>query len=179
LGAAHLQVGDAASASPPLEAALAIEPDRPLTLVALGLALNARKLYAEAKVHLLRSLAIVPGDLEAIAALGESEEGLGHLEEAAAHAQRVLKDSADHVTANLVMGMVFMKQERYAEARRALEKVVAGQPGSSKGHYQLSLACARLGDEPAAKRHLALYESSLRQATAGARPREKEAGGLR
>ena len=50
--------------------------------MALGLAFNSQKLYAEAKPPLLRSLEIEPDDLEALAALAESEEGLGELEAA-------------------------------------------------------------------------------------------------
>jgi tetratricopeptide (TPR) repeat protein len=66
-------------------------------------------------------------------------------------------------TANLVLGLVRMKQERYAEAREALERAVAGDPGSPKAHYQLSLACARLGDEAGARKHVELYQAKLKE----------------
>ena len=50
-------------------------------------------------------------------------------------------------SANLVLGMVRMKQERYAEARDALQKALPRTPPRRRRQYQLSLACARLGDE--------------------------------
>jgi len=64
---------------------------------------------------------------------------------------------------NLVLGLVRMKLERYAEAREALERAVAGDPGSPKAHYQLSLACARLGDEAGARKHVELYQAKLKE----------------
>ncbi len=67
----------------------------------------------------------------------------------------------EHATAHLVIGMVRMKQERYAEAREALEKTLAADPEATKAHYQLSLACMRLGDRESARRHLDLYNTAL------------------
>jgi len=55
------------------------------TLVALGLALNNRKLFAEARTALHRALEMEPDNVDAIAALSESEEGLGNLQSAEAH----------------------------------------------------------------------------------------------
>ena len=58
----------------------------------------------------------------------------------------MLARSANHGAANLVMGLLLMKRERYAEARDALTKAIAAAPDSAAAHYQLSLAYARLGD---------------------------------
>ena len=55
-----------------------------------------------------------------MAALAEAEEGLGELQDAEEHARRALARSSAHATANLVIAMVLMKQERFAEARDAL-----------------------------------------------------------
>jgi tetratricopeptide (TPR) repeat protein len=161
LGVALMQAGDMPAAVEPLQQAERLEPDRALTLVALGLALNGRKLYADAKPALLHALQLEPDNVEAVAALAEAEDGLGELADAEAHAQRALAAAGGHATANLVMGLVRMKQERYAEARDALERAVAGDPGSPKAHYQLSLAYARLGDEVSARKHVELYQRKL------------------
>jgi len=147
----------------PLQQAERLEPDRALTLVALGLALNGRKMYAEAKPHLVRSLEREPDNVEALAALAESEDGLGELGQAEAHAARALQKVSTHATANLVLGMVRMKQERYEEAREALERAVQSDPASPKAHYQLSLAYARLGDTPSARQQVDLYQQKLRE----------------
>ena len=161
LGVALMQAGDTLAAAEPLQQAARLEPDRVLTLVALGLAFNGRKLYADAKPALLHALQLEPDNVEAVAALAEAEDGLGELADAEAHAQRALAAAGGHATANLVMGLVRMKQERYAEAREALERAVAGDPNSPKAHYQLSLAYARLGDEASARKHVELYQRRL------------------
>jgi Flp pilus assembly protein TadD len=154
---ALIQAEDMVAAVEPLQNAERLEPRRVLTLVALGLALNGAKRHADAKGHLLRALELEPDSVEAIAALSESEEGLGEDREAEAHALRALERVPDHITANLVLGMLRLKQERYAEARVPLERAVSGPDTSAKAHYQLSLAYARLGDEEGARRQLEIY----------------------
>ncbi len=156
LGRALLQAGDVPASVEPLKEAERLEPGEPQVLVALGTALNDRKLYAESKPLFLRALSFTPDSVEALAALAEAEEGLGELPSAEEHAGRALARSGDDPVANRVMGMVRMKQERYAEARDALLKVVALSPCSTKAEYQLSLAYARLDDEASAAKHLGL-----------------------
>jgi tetratricopeptide (TPR) repeat protein len=56
------------------------------------------------------------------------------------------------------MGLVLMKQERYAEARDAFLKAASAEHVSAKPDYQLSLAYARLGDEARAREHLEKYQ---------------------
>ncbi|HEY8148675.1 MAG TPA: tetratricopeptide repeat protein [Vicinamibacteria bacterium] len=163
LGVALLQAGDMVGAVEPLQQAQRLEPNRVLTLVALGFALNGRKMYAEAKPGLLHALELEPESVEAVAALAEAEDGLGELAEAEAHAERALARASGHATANLVVGMVRMKQERYAEARAAFERAIAGDPASPKAYYQLSLAYARLGDEAGAQKQVELYQRKLRE----------------
>lgn len=157
LGVALIQAEDMVVAVEPLQNAERLEPRRVLTLVALGLALNGAKRHADAKVHLVRALELEPDSVEAVAALAEAEEGLGEDREAEAHALRALERVLDHITANLVLGMVRLKQERYAEARAPLERAAAAEFASAKTHYQLSLAYARLGEDEAARRQVEIY----------------------
>ena len=163
LGVAFIQAGDLIDAVDALQQAQRVEPDRELTLLALGLALNGRKLYAEALPHLQRSLERQPDNLEVLAALAETQEGLGHPQEAEALARRVLTRSAMHPTANFVLGLLLMKQERYADARDALLKAAEGETTLLRAHYQLSLAYARLGDEASSRKHLELYQQKQRE----------------
>jgi tetratricopeptide (TPR) repeat protein len=162
LGVALLQAGDMASAVDALQQARALESDRPLTLVALGLALNNRKLYAEARDALARALDLDPANVEALAAAAEAEEGLGEMTAAEEHAQRALAQAPGHATANLVVGMLRMKQDRYADARDALLRAQAGDPDAPKTLYLLSLAYARLGDETASQTYREAYQKQLR-----------------
>jgi tetratricopeptide (TPR) repeat protein len=178
LGVALMQAGDMPSAVFALQDALALEPNRSVTLVALGLAFNSQKLYAEARQPLLRSLEIEPDNLEGLAALAESEDGTDELASAETHAERVLAREPHNAIANLVMGLVRMKQDRFADARNYLERAIAADPLSGRAHYQLSLACARLGDAAGQEKHLALYRSVQQEVAerlaelrgAGARP---------
>lgn len=178
LGVALMQAGDMPSAVFALQDALALEPNRAVTLVALGLAFNSQKLYAEARAPLLRSLEIEPENLEGLAALAESEDGTDELASAETHAERVLARQPGNTIANLVMGLVRMKQERFADARAFLERAIAADPLSGRAHYQLSLACARLGDTAGQEKHIARYRSVQQEVAqrlaelrgAGARP---------
>ena len=112
----------------------------------------------------MHALDLEPENIDALAALAEAEAGLDELAPAEDHARRALRRAVAHPTANLVMGIVLMKRERYAEAREALDKAIAANPDSPAAHYQLSLAYARLGDEASARRHVQLYQQKLREA---------------
>lgn len=162
LGVALMQAGDMPGAVEALREAERLEPDRGLTLIALGIALNNRKMFGDARPALLRALAREPDNVEAIAALAETEEGLGELDAADIHAARALAAAPGHATANLVVGMVLMKRGRFSDARKALEQAAAADPESPKVFYQLSLACARLGDTQAAAHNRELYQQKLR-----------------
>ena len=133
-----------------------------MTLLALGLALNNRKEYADARAVLRRSVELQPESVEAVAALAEAEAGLGNFDDAARYAQRALERAPAGATANLVMGLVHLERRNYADARDALLKAVAGDPDSPKATYQLSLVYARLGDDANSKRYLDAYRENLR-----------------
>jgi tetratricopeptide (TPR) repeat protein len=163
LGVALLRVGDRLNAVGALEAAEQLEPDRVLTLLALGIAHNSLQQYAEAKRVLTRAVELDSTNADSLAALGEAEQGLGELETAWKHVQQVLARAPQHATANLVAGLVAMDRSQYADARAALERAVQTDPLLFKAHYQLSLACGRLGDEAAASRYLEQYRQKLRE----------------
>jgi tetratricopeptide (TPR) repeat protein len=162
LGVGLMAIGDMPGAVDALVEADRLESDRALTLLALGLALNNRKQYPEAKGALDRSVELQPESVEAIAALAEAEAGLGDFDAAARHAQRSLERAPAGATANLVMGLVLIEKRSYAEAREALLKAVAGDPDSPKAAYQLSLVYARLGDEASSQRYLTMYQDNLK-----------------
>jgi tetratricopeptide (TPR) repeat protein len=161
-GVALMQAGDMPAAVEALQEAARLDPAHTQTSVALGIALNNRKMFGDAKPFLLGALGREPENVEALAALAESEEGLDELDSAETHAARALAVVPSHATANLVVGMVLMKRGRYNEARQALERAAAADTDSPKIIYQLSLACARLGDTAAATRNLELYREKLR-----------------
>lgn len=163
LGVGLMTAGDMIAAVDALKRADALEPNRPRTLTALGLAYNNQKLFAEAKTSLTRALELDPTSTEALAAAAEAEAGLGDLASAETHASAAMAKAPQNPTANLVMGMVRMAQQRYPDARDALTKAIAADPRSPKPEYQLSLVFARLGDETRSQEHVTLYQRKLRQ----------------
>jgi tetratricopeptide (TPR) repeat protein len=162
LGVALMLAGDMPDAHDALLRADQLEPGKAQTLVALGLALNSRKMYADAKPYLLRGLELEPENIDAMAALAESEEGVGEMDQADAHVQRVLSKAPNHANANLVLGLLLMQRNAFAEARDALLKSVAAQPNLARAYYQLSLAYARLGDDASSAKALEQYRQAQR-----------------
>lgn len=163
LGVALMQVGDMVAAVESLTEADRLEPNRALTLIALGLAYNSRKMFAEARPLLLRGLELEPDSVDGVAALAECEEGLGEIEEAERHAQRSLSRDPRHANANLVMGLVLMQRQDYAGARDAFARTIDAEPNLPKAYYQLSLAYARLGDQDNAQKQVALYRDAQKR----------------
>ena len=161
LGVGLMQAGDMVPALEALQRADQLEPDTPLTLAALGLAMNVRKMYDEARAVLLRSLELAPDSPEAVAALAEAEAGLGNVDAAESHAQRALATASNNATAHLVMGLVQMQRGRFLEAITAFQASLSSEPTNPKTYYQLSLAYARLGDEANAQRFVELYKQKL------------------
>ena len=178
LGVGLMMAGDMPAALDALRKANTLEPDRPLTLLALGLAYNNQKLYTDARPLLRRALDLDPESVEALAALSEAEAGSGDLESAERDATRALSRASTNATANLVIGMVRITQQRYPDARDALLAAAAADPRSPKPEYQLSLVYARLGDQANADQHLTQYRDKLRALEAAVDALHKRSGGM-
>ena len=162
LGVGLMTAGDVPAAIDVLRKANTLEPDRPLTLLALGLAYNNQKLFTDSRPLLRRALDLDPASVEILAALSEAEAGEGDMIAAERDASRAMTRDPSNATANFVVGMVRMSQQRYAEARDALITAAAADPLSPKADYQLSLVYARMGDPASSERHLNQYREKLR-----------------
>lgn len=152
------KMGEAAEA---FAAALELDAGYLPAMLPLGLALNHESRFAEARASLDRYLEAHPEDLDALAALAESEQRLGERESAERRARAVLERAPDNPRALLVIGLVRAGEGDFGAARKAFERAVDGDSSLAKAHYQLSLACARLGDRDCARQHLALYQQAL------------------
>ncbi|MEO1082674.1 MAG: tetratricopeptide repeat protein [Acidobacteriota bacterium] len=161
LGVTRLQLGDPVAAETALQvAAVRLEPpDR--ALLALGVVQNKLKRFDDARRSLRQSLALKPGEPEAMAGLAEALHGLGELDAAERQARRTLEAAPGHGTAHLVIGLVAMDRSDFETAASALEAAVAVDPEEPRAHYQLGLAYARLGDMEKSKRQLDLYKEVL------------------
>jgi tetratricopeptide (TPR) repeat protein len=162
LGVALMGAGDVPAAIEALRKANTLQPGQRLTLLALGLAYNNQKLFTDAYPTLRKALDLDPENLETIAAVSEAEAGTGDLTAAERDATRAIARAPQNATANLVLGMVRLAQQRYPEARDALLVAAASDPVSPKPEYQLSLVYARLGDQASSDRHRSLYQDKLR-----------------
>jgi len=89
LGLAYLQAGELAEAVAALQHADQAEPDRACTFAALGLALFGQKRYGEASTALERSLALYPGQQQAIYLLARIAQAQGNVDRARVLAERL------------------------------------------------------------------------------------------
>lgn len=176
LGVALLQVKEYQPSANALRRSLEIEPQRSLTLLALGITLLSQKQFGEAREFAARSLEIEPAEAEALAVLSEAEAGLGDLEKAEFHADRALSLAPTHAGANFVLGRVRMSQGRFEEAKEYFLKAIQITPNSSRIHYQLSLAYARLNDPENSKKYRELHQQTRKENTARVESMRKRAG---
>jgi len=56
------------------------------------------------------------------------------------------------------MGRVLLKEQKYQEAKQALEKAVLLNPSSVKAHYQLGMLLGRTGRQDDANKELAIVQ---------------------
>ena len=176
LGVALLQVKEYEPSANALRRSLEIEPQRSLTLLALGITLLSQKRFGEAKDFATRSLEIEPAEAEAMAVLAEAEMGLGDLEKAEFYANRALSLAPTHAGANFVLGRVRMNQGRFEEAKEYFLEAIEVTPNSSRIHYQLSLAYARLNDPENSRKHRELHQTTRKENTARVESMRKRAG---
>ena len=90
-------------------------------------------------------LALNPGDAAAEFQIGQILNATGKPAEAGAHFQKALDLSPDFAEAALAIGKMRIQAKQYSEAIPLLEHVVAVQPNSEAGHYNLMLAYRNSG----------------------------------
>jgi predicted Zn-dependent protease len=101
-----------------------------------------------------------------LAARAEAEAGLGEGDAAEARVLRALARASGDGTANYVLGLLRLRQGRFAEAREALEKAAVAFPDSPVVQEKLAAACEGSKDALGARKHRDL---------AGQREKEREA----
>ena len=162
LGRVWIGLRKMGEASEALLRAVALDPELVQAFLPLGLALNHESRFEEAQHYLARYLEQDPDNLEASAALAEAQERLDQPELAERRAMGVLEQDPAHARGNLVLGMIRSGRGEFASAREVLEQAVRSDPLMAKAHYQLSFACARLGDRECARDHLERYKKALK-----------------
>ncbi len=134
--------GDAVKAA--AEAMIKEFPDKPEGHRLLGLYLSREGRFDEAVTSLTKSLRLKP-DLETYYLLGLAYYYLGNLEMAVTQFQTVLDYSPGFVQARIMLGEIFLRQGRGAEALVVAEKMLETNPDDFRGHALKGDALLLLG----------------------------------
>jgi Flp pilus assembly protein TadD len=81
----------------------------------------------------------------------------GRPEEVVAVLEPLRKTQPASARAAVALGHAYLQLKEYEKAKREFLEAVALDPGSAKAHFALAQACARLGDEPNARKHREQY----------------------
>jgi choline-sulfatase len=99
-----------------------------------------RQQWQQAIMQANEILRLTPGDFTAEAMLGAANDRLGRLDEACTHLEAAMRVQPQYAAVVLMLGQVYMKQQRFAEAADQFRRVLALQPRAED---------ARLGLQPA------------------------------
>jgi tetratricopeptide (TPR) repeat protein len=114
----------------------------------------------EAKKEFEAELAIDPVNAAAEFMLGDIARQAQQWDEAIAHFSRALKMDSGFEEAYLGLGMALNAAGKNAEAVGLLEAYVKMEPADPAGHYQLSIAYAKLGRKDDAAKEMALQREA-------------------
>ncbi len=101
--------------------------------------------------------------------LGEIARRAGSWDEAIPHFTQASKIDPGFAEAFLALGMTLNSAQRFSEAVGTLERYVKVLPLDPAGHYQLSIAYARLGRKDDAAREMAI-QRQISEKSQGGRP---------
>ena len=120
--------------------ALRLDPNHPLALHYLGVALFQRMRFAEALPLLERSTAQVPTEPEFHNNLGLALAAVDRNDDAVAAYRRTLALAPSHATASNNLGLALQAQNRIADAIAAYRSALRIAPDFAHAHWNLALA---------------------------------------
>ena len=124
----------------------------------------------EAKKEFEEELKIDPHNAAAEFSLGEIARRGGQWDDAIQHFTNAGKMDPGFAEAFLALGMSLNSDERYGEAVGPLERYVKMLPDDPAGHYQLSVAYARMGRKEEAARQMEMQRQTSEKPQGGSRP---------
>ena len=154
LGKAYVEVGRAADAIPPLEAAVRANPKFARAHDYLGRALFAVRRPAEAFEHIQQAAMLDPGDELVLLDLGKVLADNGRAVEAARAFDRVIALNPDHAQAWEGRGVALLRLGNFSAAVTALERAVKLAPESPGAENALAVALAQSGRTQEALQHV-------------------------
>lgn len=143
------------SAEASYEVAAALEPDNVAWPYFIGLVRQVRVNPEGALEAFRRAVELGPADLPALYRLGDALLETGDVAGAALAFGAALEAGADVAVLHYGLGRVAALEGRTEEAIAELERALTQQPEASIVHYQLGRQYQKLGDDEAARRHLA------------------------
>lgn len=158
LGRAYMALKEYQKAVTPLRTLVAAKPEDAFARYELGCALAKTSNWAEAAPHFEAAVSQLPGVAMMHFYLAFVYERTARVPEAAKEFQSALRLDADNFPANLLLGRLFIVQQRAAEALPYLRKAAKLRPDSMDAHGFLSDAYRGLGQEANARRELAEAE---------------------
>ena len=139
-GVALHRRGDIDAAEQAYREALRLDPDHPLALHYLGVAMFQRMRFTEALPLLERSTAQVPAEPEFHNNLGLALAALDRNDEAIAAYRRTLALKPTHATASNNLGLALQALNRIADAIAAYRSALRAAPEFAHAHWNLALA---------------------------------------
>lgn len=134
-----------------------ILPHDPTLLLDFGLQADSMRLYRDADAALTEALALRPGDLPAIYALGRVKLDEGELADAEKLLQAYLARKPDDATAHFGLGRALHLELNDKEAAKEFRRSLALQPAQTESHYELGdIALGQHDDVEAAKEFAAV-----------------------
>jgi tetratricopeptide (TPR) repeat protein len=124
----------------------------------------------EARREFKEELKIDPNNAASEFSLGEIARRGGQWDEAIPRFTNASKLDPGFAEAFLALGMSLNSAERYAEAVGSLERYVKMLPADPAGHYQLSVAYARIGRKEDAVREMAIQRQIIEKTPNASRP---------
>jgi Tfp pilus assembly protein PilF len=155
--------GRKAEARTEYEAALAVQPENPEVLVALGEIRRTDMVFDEAASYYARALALAPSSYEALYGLGACRAYEGRHDEAAGLFRRAVAADPRSAAARLALGLSLLQTGRAADAVPELREAARLEPRMRQAHYQLGRAYQSLGRTAEAQAAFARAQELLRQ----------------
>ena len=150
----HHSLGNSLEAAQCFREWLERHPDSAQAYFRLGYYAKGQGSDAEAVEYFQEAFKRDPTLPDLQVSLGECLMNSGKLEEALAVLEGDIGRSAANANRFFVRGHVYLRMQRYEEAKRAFGRAGEIDPTFTPAHYGLATACAKLGQTEEAKKHL-------------------------
>lgn len=135
-----------------------LHPDFPDAWTALGMDAFRKGDFPKAAEYFENSYRRTPQMAEAdLFMMTDALMNTGRPETVVAVLEPLRKARPASVRAALTLGCAYLQLKKYEQAKQELQEALALDPRSAKAHFAIAQACARLGDEPNARKHREEY----------------------